>query len=692
MSIAYPVTPNVIGYHALTILQGQCELVNNSRYHVYVTLGFFARPDDVIAQSVARIPPFQRRTFRVNVRQSTPHLSFVASSTPYSFPQTIAGSQDLVRISESGDPKVIAAGDQEFDGLAADYVVIAGGRVRADQYGLFVLDDSARAAFAVAGEPVTWDGHTLIPGDVVIGDYFSGAQGMWWDANQGELNVKGQLNVTGGTGWQIAQLGGSWIVLDHTSFQTVDAFAVMNDGQILTIADEIYTTTTAYPYLVLVVIGGNPHPIYFLASPNGDATTQRPLGIFLPNPIVGEKGSLMLHQGRVSAGSGILAVDQLSAISADLGSITAGLVTGATIRTDADVIPDVQLDASGIQIQADAAGWLRWRSSAGVTASLASEDVIPGLTDKLLYLTTNPDGLNPGGNIQVAALGPGKSAYASFNVLSRNSSNDTASLGVVDSAASSTLIGVRREKIFLGKNVINPANFQGVAVGGAPYRTPGETLDVAGDIRTWDNAGLQRRADGWWSVTSHFESAPAWLTWAGTPFAGTPAVVDMTTYKSLLLMYHTTNAVEFFGYRALSAGGTRLVVLRLAPTLAAYSGVRLDDGTNNTFVELRFQVGSTSGLFNLISRWRMAGGAITTTTHLTNLVCHWYTVGLRHTANNDGPALIFMGAEIPLQWAFIGLTMGAAWTSTRAGFIFQQGSIGSNPNQGFLADWIYVTA
>lgn len=70
----------------------------------------------------------------------------------------------------------------------------------ADEEGLWAIDGSGNAAFAVSGvNSKSWGGQTLDRGDVFIGRSTSYA---WWDASAGTLKIRGTLDastVTGGT-------------------------------------------------------------------------------------------------------------------------------------------------------------------------------------------------------------------------------------------------------------------------------------------------------------------------------------------------------------------------------------------------------------------------------------------------------------------------------------------------------------
>lgn len=185
--------------------------------------------------------------------------------------------------------------------------------VWADAEGLWAVDETGDPTFAVAGTAKSWGGANLGPGDVFLGNVGQGHY-LHWDDSAGKLVVRGDLAISGSVSvaWQdvsgkpdgAAQLGtgtapgaaGLWLTGSRMGYFDGSTWPVYiaNDGKFR--------------------FGGGTDYVQW------DGTKLR---------IVGDGSGVTNIQG------GNIAVSSLSAISANLGTVTAGTVTGATIRTKA---------------------------------------------------------------------------------------------------------------------------------------------------------------------------------------------------------------------------------------------------------------------------------------------------------------------------------------------------------------------
>jgi hypothetical protein len=179
-------------------------------------------------------------------------------------------------------------------------------------------------------------------------------------------------------------------------------------------------------------------------------------------------------------------------------------------------------------------------------------------------------------------------------------------------------------------------------------------------------------------VADHFNTTLAagwaWQTDAGV-FA-TPATVSLATYASYLQAYHSSSARHFL---AQSVGTTANMIARIAATNAVYSGIRIDDGSNANYIELRMGAGSGGSPYRSLTAASMLAGTETLTPLADNLPNATYTMRLTRGA----AALQFWYHQdfAPL----LALTVsGTSWSSARAG-LTMSGASGSTA--ALLSDW-----
>jgi hypothetical protein len=186
------------------------------------------------------------------------------------------------------------------------------------------------------------------------------------------------------------------------------------------------------------------------------------------------------------------------------------------------------------------------------------------------------------------------------------------------------------------------------------------------------------------TILSHFSdaAAPTGHSYAAAPFA-TP------TYSSYNLggtYYYTysAGAERVFLQKASTIAATNNVIARCRTSTANYIGVRIDDGTDDNYVECYLE--AASGMQTLKFKARTGGGAVTTTA--TALVMSVVTYGFptisitKNALNWD-----YYCGTVAEDGAFILLgTAGTAktWVPSRIGVVVNQAGA-SDPA---VCDWI----
>ena len=186
-------------------------------------------------------------------------------------------------------------------------------------------------------------------------------------------------------------------------------------------------------------------------------------------------------------------------------------------------------------------------------------------------------------------------------------------------------------------------------------------------------------------------------TWAGAPFA-TPDEASMTAIPSCLQLAFTSGTdPRSFLYKStgLSSTPTRLCIgfALNNPTDLSFCGYRADDSSDNNYVEAALRKVSGSAAWELISRYRTGGGAVTTTVHQTfDDIPKFMYVRLRMTGTawTNWAANADVGIDSPALSAFT-FASGLTWTPSRRGPCFT--SIGSPPTsfRGPYIDWVTTT-
>ena len=119
-------------------------------------------------------------------------------------------------------------------------------------------------------------------------------------------------------------------------------------------------------------------------------------------------------------------------------------------------------------------------------------------------------------------------------------------------------------------------------------------------------------ADGY---QDHFRSGviPAGFAWAGAPFAGAPAFITWAQSGSYLYVTADVGQQHFL-YRTIGADGERYVACRMGGSANTTIGLRIDDGTDNNYMEALITptTAARSWDHELKYRWRVGAGAVTT--------------------------------------------------------------------------------
>lgn len=191
------------------------------------------------------------------------------------------------------------------------------------------------------------------------------------------------------------------------------------------------------------------------------------------------------------------------------------------------------------------------------------------------------------------------------------------------------------------------------------------TLTASDDLfAKGDSGGLFQRSVNHWTVPiDHFTGFSGW-TWAGSPFNGAPNTVNTSSYPSLLYLVHNAVNTRHFAYK--SCGSPVSIRARLARGTDSVIGLRVDDGTDNKYIELQLGTGPTVGSVTLAVAYRN-GGSITTTSVLSYMQ-QFCDVTIYRTA---GAMLVYFGIDTPILQYVWGL-FSDTWTPSRAGILYRQ--------------------
>ena len=188
--------------------------------------------------------------------------------------------------------------------------------------------------------------------------------------------------------------------------------------------------------------------------------------------------------------------------------------------------------------------------------------------------------------------------------------------------------------------------------------------------------GLMARVDGGRVWDEHFDVAalPGGWGWAGAPFA-TPAVIDYSVASRMSCSTLGLNRCFLFKAIDLDMSYWYAEVASNARAVGNYWGIRIDDGTDNNYVEMRVAVAAyppTQWRFDFVER--TGGGAVNVTNCNTVNAPYPYFLGIQISGTKWtdwaawGHAMGLIGA-FPAGDFWAGSVLGLAWTPARAGWI-----------------------
>jgi hypothetical protein len=226
-----------------------------------------------------------------------------------------------------------------------------------------------------------------------------------------------------------------------------------------------------------------------------------------------------------------------------------------------------------------------------------------------------------------------------------------------------------------------------LTVGTATGTATGQ-VKASGDVFAFDDpSGLFRRAVNQSNpvVTDHFTAFSGW-TWAGAPFNGAADSVDTDLFPSFVRVGGVALAARgHFAYLTATTFATQ-VRLACANEPTSQTGARIDDGTDDNYVEMLLVDSATAGYRKVISRSRSGGGAVTTTDRL-DLILPSFMVVLVLEKRADNTVRFRFAINAPLSSALGASLTSVTWTPQRAGFIVQRTSTGALYS---YLDWIRI--
>jgi hypothetical protein len=204
-----------------------------------------------------------------------------------------------------------------------------------------------------------------------------------------------------------------------------------------------------------------------------------------------------------------------------------------------------------------------------------------------------------------------------------------------------------------------------------------------------DGGGLfQRNVDHWVVPNDHFNAFSGW-TWATNGvFDGAPSSVDIASFLSLVTLVNDNIAEDHFAYKS---GEATSIFCRLSKGINSYVGIRLDDGDDSDYIELRLVDSATVGFFRIDFVTNTGGAGPVTTTAVDNLSAAFYVIRLARSTGANWAVFSFYVKDTPIPLS-TGAALGSLnWTPTRYGFIFGQRLVASSADRAGLIDWISYT-
>lgn len=203
-----------------------------------------------------------------------------------------------------------------------------------------------------------------------------------------------------------------------------------------------------------------------------------------------------------------------------------------------------------------------------------------------------------------------------------------------------------------------------------------------------DGGGLfQRSVNHWISPTDHFNTFSGW-TWSSVaPHDGAASTIDVASFPSILRLINDSTTEDHFAYQT-ATSSTTLLIARLTKGVDSYVGIRLDDGSDNNYFEVRLVgAASATGMFAIEVHNRVGGGAVTTTTRLDPIPAAFYTFRISRAASSPWTGISYYTTNTPLLVALGVSTGSVTWVPSRAGIIFGQRNTASSSDRAGLLDW-----
>lgn len=142
---------------------------------------------------------------------------------------------------------------------------------------------------------------------------------------------------------------------------------------------------------------------------------------------------------------------------------------------------------------------------------------------------------------------------------------------------------------------------------------------------------LNRTINYGFAPTSHFTGAdlPAGYAWAAGALGGTPAYLIPNVHDDYLALIGNAGANgKVFLYKGVAddaaAWQGRSVIGRFRTGITTEIGLRIDDGTDDSYAELFMSGAPANGTQRLDFRWRSGGGAVTTVNSAIIVPCSHY--------------------------------------------------------------------
>jgi hypothetical protein len=202
-----------------------------------------------------------------------------------------------------------------------------------------------------------------------------------------------------------------------------------------------------------------------------------------------------------------------------------------------------------------------------------------------------------------------------------------------------------------------------------------------------DGAGLFQRGETWATWNDDFNSF-AGYAWAGYAGFVTPSNLVTATYPSLLQIYHAAGdgVARAFAYKAVSTNAKALCALG---SLNIRTGVRMDDGTNNNYIELWLDPAG-NGLVRLWFRYAV-GGAVTGPTQYwggVSMPPMWYSLLI---ARSGTSYLLYASTAFNGPFMQFLQTHALGWTATQSGLYHEHTAAAYSADRCSLFDKANIT-